>query len=527
MAVNPLACRSDWTVAGHYAFQVVPQAKNPGYFTARVIVPREGKVPPNMLQLMLRAVQCEWVTAGQVFFENPEIARRDSASAIGDENVGMLPCEMAACLQPSQFPDGLRLFAIQPGQRPEEPSYEFWTRDIARSMQVVDGDYLGIVPYSFEFAPTVNCIFRCHQCAYRQPKERMGVWAENRVAPEFHMDLRTMKFLLERIRESGATEVLFTGGGEPLLNRDTPAAMSYTSRDLGLKVGLYTNGALITKSKTREILQSNPAYVRVSLNAGTRDVYVRHHNPVSHKIDYFTRTTNAIRYLGEAKRAADSKTIIGISYLVDPDNADDAVNGARLIAGIATQCPGQINYMRFTPSVNYFGPDQHPQRVFEDALKRIEREAVPMLAAAGVEASIYFHRFSGLYEQRQYSRCLAYGWYGEVGPGGMLFHCCERLLDPHFAIGSLLDCSFEELWHGERRRQVLEFVSRAVRGETECPCPVVCKPNEHNKVFNRIERLRMEGNIEIVRAWLEQIHQIVARSQKGPSRLFGFSAEPG
>jgi hypothetical protein len=228
--------------------------------------------------------------------------------------------------------------------------------------------------------------------------------------------------------------------------------------------------------------------------------------------------------LASVKQSQDSKSVLGISYLVDPHNANDTVKGAQLIAQLASRYPGMINYMRFTPSVNYFGKQQHPKEVLFAALEALENEVKPILTAAGVEASVYHHRFRGLYEHKAYDSCLAHGWYGGVGPEGILYLCCEKLFNPKFAFGSLLNQSFDELWNGDQRRQVLEFASRAVRGETDSPCPVVCKPNEHNKVFNEIERLRAEGKIEIVRIWLEQIHLI--SKTHAQARLFGFSARP-
>jgi MoaA/NifB/PqqE/SkfB family radical SAM enzyme len=336
-----------------------------------------------------------------------------------------------------------------------------------------------------------------------------------------------MRTLLDKLKAIGVSEVLFTGGGEPLLNQQTPEAMHYASLVLGMKVGLYTNGALVTEKKAREIMMAKPAYARVSSNAGSREVYLRHHCPLNAEVDFFERNQRAVEFLAVAKRDLGVKSILGVSYWVDPENAADVVDGASVIAELASRYPGMINYMRFTPSVNYYGAQQHPKDVFDAALADLERVGIPLLQSAGVEATVYRHRFSGIHEPRTYAQCLAHGWYGGVGPRGILYLCCERLFDPKFAFGSLLDEPFEKLWNGDRRRQVLEFASQAVRGETECPCPVVCKPNEHNKVFNRIEELRAEGKIEVVRTWLDQIHKIIAASlSQEQGRLFGFSASP-
>ena len=418
-------------------------------------------------------------------------------------------------------------FAIASGSVPDDPEYPVWTRDVRRSTQVVDGKYEEIVPLTFEFVPTLNCMFRCHECAYRAPKERLGLWEKNVFSPEYHMDEATMRVLLDKLKGAGVGEVLFTGGGEPLLDAATPSAMKYARGDLGLRVGLYTNGALIDRRKARAIMEARPDYMRVSLNAGQRDVYMQHHaplNPVTRR-DYFANCQGALDLLAGIKSELGSATVLGVSYLVDPGNAGDVVSAGRLVAALARRHPGMIDYMRFTPSVNYFGPQQHPQELFEAAVDLIRREAVPELTAARVEANVYSHRFSGLYEPRPCDRCLAAGWYGGIGPGGTLYWCCGKLFNPDFAFGSLLRDSFDDLWSGARRAQVRDFVGRAVKGGTDSPCPVVCKPHEHNKVFSRIEALREQGQIDVVRVWLEQIRGIVSSSQKDASpRLYGFQS---
>jgi pyruvate-formate lyase-activating enzyme len=391
---------------------------------------------------------------------------------------------------------------------------------------VVEGKYADIVPVSFEFVPTLNCIYRCHQCAYRRPKEELGIWSRNDYSPAFHMNAECMLFLLRKLREAGVIEVLFTGGGEPLLNDATVDGMQH-AHDLGLKVGLYTNGALVDAKKAKAIMEAAPAYVRVSLNAGERRVYYQHHNPlvVEPSVDYFSMNQSALCLLSKEKARLQNGTVLGVSYLVGPDNAADVLGAARLVAAVARAHPKTIGYMRFTPSVDYFGGRQHPREIFESAVNLIETEVTPLLADAGVEARVYSHRFVGLYEPRPYDGCLAAGWFGGVGPGGILYWCCEKLFQPSFAFGSLLNGSFASLWGGTGRERVAAFVDAAVKGRTTSPCPVVCKPHEHNKVFAKVEKRRGQGEIEVVRTWLRQIHRVVSSAQAAVKpRLDGFQS---
>jgi len=523
MEANSILLDSTWWGKGGCKFQVLPNPKEPGCFTARAIVQSPCTADCFCGEASRRVMGCEEISSLQVFIEN-ESAPAAGAELAAEEVVAFLPAEVAAAFR--EFRLALEYFIIRPGETPADPVYPVWVRDIKRSTQVVEGKYAEIVPLSFEFVPTLNCIYRCHQCAYRQPKEDLGVWSRNDFSPAFHMDAESMRTLLDQLKEAGVLEVLFTSGGEPLLNDATPEGMQH-AHDLELKVGLYTNGALVNGSNAKAIMNARPAYVRVSLNAGGRRVYYQHHNPlvVDPSVDFYSSNQKALYLLSREKASLQSETILGVSYLVGPDNATDVVNGARMVAAVARACHGAIGYMRFTPSVDYFGGRQQPRELFESAVNLIETEAAPLLADAGVEARVYSHRFSGLYESRPYDKCLAAGWYGGVGPGGVLYWCCEKLFNPSFTFGSLLSESFGGLWSSAARRRVAAFVGEAVKGGTVSPCPVVCKPHEHNKVFAKVEKFRERGEIEVVRTWLRQIHRIVCSSHAGGQpRLDGFQS---
>jgi sulfatase maturation enzyme AslB (radical SAM superfamily) len=530
MYVNPLLLHWKWKVKDGCSWQVIPHPTCPGDFIARIILRVYNTASPGLYETFRRFLSCDQIASFHVFVEgqhdDAEIMQTTLEGAVHalPAELGHMLSEIFFKLESSVPNREVEYFIIWPGNMPSETVYPVWTRDINRSRQVVEGKYGEIVPVAFEFVPTLNCIFRCHECAYRVPKEKLGVWKHNNFSPCFHMDENSIRILIKRLRNAGVNEILFTGGGEPLLNEATPNAMQF-ARELGMRVGLYTNGALMNAEKAKIVMEARPDYVRISLNAGGKRSYYRHHNPLdkSRKINYFTNTQKALKLLAQIKAHLQSTTILGVSYLVDTNNAGDVGDAARLIGSIASQFPNMINYIRFTPSVNYLGSQQHPQELFQIAVRRIETEAVPILTEAGIDARVYYHRFSGLYERRSYDRCLAASWFGGIGPQGIMYWCCERLFNPFFAFGSLLDKPFDELWFGAERQKVMEFANCAVKGCTDLPCPVLCKPHEHNKVFAKIESLRDKGQIALAGTWLSQIHAIVASAQsRAKPRLDGF-----
>jgi len=523
--------RKDWQRKLRVNHQVLPRGDKPGAFVARLLVRPEGeKVNGNILNAWRRMVSAPEVDTLQVFIEEYGAEEQGSSPSTALSSVPtFLPAELRSTFSTDAFPGGTSLFLLPIGMAPELPTYPMWVRDVKRSLQVLAGEYGRIVPPTFEFVPTLNCLFRCDDCSYRAPKERLGVWAQNKIDRRFHMSLTLMQILLQRLKDAGVKNILFTGGGEPLLNEDTPQAMKEARYDLGLNAALYTNGAQLNYQLAKKIVAADPVFVRVSLNAGQSRVHKAHHSPVEEGPDYFVRTVQGIESLAVAKGSVGSNTILGVSFLVHPNNAEDAVLAAKVIASIAKRNgKGSVDYMRFTPSVNYFGTKQHPIGVFMQTVHKIEELAAPILEEAGVSPLIYYHRFEGIYEPRTYAKCLAHGWYGEIGPQGEMFHCCEKLLDPLFSLGPLLGSeSLMDILHGERRREVLEqVVPEAILGGTQSPCPVVCKPHELNKIFAVVEQLREQGKIGLAQVWLEQAHKVIVANpqQYVPGPLDGYQS---
>lgn len=520
--VAPILLQSNW-IGCSQKIQVVPNGSVPATFAVRLIVGDVQTIDKDVLSLWQSMRGRKEIAALQLFFKKDSLP--DSSAP---KDLSLLPEAFREELALFSFSGDVQSSFIEKDALPDLPSYPMWVRDVARSRLVVRGDYGEIFPPTYEFVPTLNCIYTCLQCAYREPKKELGIWQRNNFSETYHMTFETMKTLLGMLRENGARNILFTGGGEPLVNVNTPFAMKYAHDVEGLNVALYTNGALLTEKTARVIFSAVPVFVRVSLNAGTAETHAKFHRPrrKDGKIDFFSKTLSGIEWLAKTKRAAGSNTVLGVSYLVHPENVQDILSGSMAIARLARKYRGMINYMRFTPAVNYYGKDQHSKGFFEDALEQTERGVVPLLQDSGVEPLIYFHRFKGLYEPRTYHNCLASSWYGEVGPGGILYHCCEKMLNAQFALGSLLEKPMPELWHGEGRSRVLGLVSRAIEGESSSPCPIVCKPHELNKKFDLIERIRGEGRIDLVSAWLEQIHRIIALhpQQYLPGALDGFQS---
>lgn len=371
---------------------------------------------------------------------------------------------------------------------------------------ILVGDWDGIRPITAEFVTTLNCNFRCAQCSYMQPKQELNVWVDkdtNRaqfdLGSNAHMDMNTMKVAIDNIASGGVRNILFTGGGEPFMNASvTLAGMNY-AKEKGLTIGLYTNGALLNERIIDEIFQVSPLFVRVSIYGSTPESFSKYTGRPS---QIHERVMRNVKALAKRKKSVNSKTQLGLSYLLHPYTTQDIDQFSEsALDGILQGEFEGIDFCRFTPAVNYFGNEQHSEELMAQTFEAIGEKIKPQLDKAGIIALLYFHRLNDLHKKKSYTSCRASGWYLEVGPSGDAYVCCEKLFMPNYKIGNLVQQSVEDIYTSDLRKSVVERTN-----VSKCQdCPTLCKPHELNKIFHSVESLIQEGRTSQIKEWKEDL----------------------
>ncbi|MBT3865759.1 radical SAM protein [Candidatus Woesearchaeota archaeon] len=403
-----------------------------------------------------------------------------------------------------------------------------WVRNVPNLERVVGGDFQGIRPVTAEFVTTLNCNFRCSQCSYTVPKEMEEVWMDqstgsdslvfqHRNSDRTHMSHKTMEIALDRLAEGGVKNILFTGGGEPLRNkRVTLEGMKRAKRN-GNIVALYTNGRLMGEDTAKELAEIDPLFVRVSIYGGDQESFQAYTRAERDK-EGFESVLRNINNLAKLKLQGEREMVVGLSFLVHPLTADSATSFAREISELDS-IEG-IDYVRFTPAVEYFGETQHNQRFMEDAFKKIREEGSPYLEAVGVESKLYNHRLRDLNSQKSYDSCLASGWFIEVGPSGEVFLCCEKHFLEDYKIGDLRTQTVDEIWQGDLRNRIIGNVNSS--GCVECP--TLCKPHELNKLFYRVSQMTDEERQKIFIPWMRDLSNLEPTGDYCPGKLDDFQS---
>lgn len=289
-------------------------------------------------------------------------------------------------------------------------------------------------PKSVEIDPSNACNHHCTFCIYASKHSKE------------HSERLPAERLLGLVRELatlGVTSVLFVGGGEPMTHPATVEAIELAAEH-GMSVGLVTNGSRVRPELGRRLKQA-ATYVRFSLDAANPELHRELHGQDDHD-----RIVANLRALAEAPGPA----TIGTGYFINDANVHDLVACGRLVKDCGT------DYIQYK---SYSGVEIGPQ-LHERMLAELETSLA--LDDDTFDVHIVDRIFSnGTHQVRGYTRCHWQAFKPVIGADGDVFLCAQKRTRTQDGegiagvIGNVLDHTFEEVWRGERRREVLRALS--------------------------------------------------------------------
>ena len=153
---------------------------------------------------------------------------------------------------------------------------------------------------------TDNCNAHCIMC----PREK-------HTRPHGIMDQVKYEASIDEVIELGATQVVLTGFGEPMLDRGLEKKISY-AKSKGLRTYIITNGSALTLFRSKSLIDSGLDEMRVSFYGMGSDTY----NAVMRGLEYSKTVENLLNFL-ELRTAMESPVNVQLSYLVLPENEKD------------------------------------------------------------------------------------------------------------------------------------------------------------------------------------------------------------
>jgi sulfatase maturation enzyme AslB (radical SAM superfamily) len=272
--------------------------------------------------------------------------------------------------------------------------------------------------------------------------------------------------IIRQIREFGGKGLTFTGGGEPLCNPSTVDAIVY-ARSLGLDVGFITNGILLTE-KIARVLVDHCTWIRVSIDAGTRDTYRR-----THGLDgtTFQDVINNTAMLVRVKKERGSNVTIGTGFITSPEVVED------MRAFVETSRDAGVDYAQFRPLLKNFRQKEINTRHDAKVLEALEQ--CQNMATGEFRVLCSLHKYRILHQgipARNYGKCHGHHFATVISANRKMYLCCHMRGFADYCLGDLRTASLADIWKSERRKQVYENIDFK-------DCPLLCRCDGFNTIL--------------------------------------------
>lgn len=311
---------------------------------------------------------------------------------------------------------------------------------------------------------TNRCNIRCIHCYFYspyvdkpnfEPVRRARQKGEELPDDNYVQRLKNLNISPDRLH-SLMDEILKMGtrrfqlsGGEPLMHQSFVECVARL-KHAGSYCFLNTNGILLDKATSDELIKLSLDEMRITTLAGTSEVYVHTHPGVSSRT--FTHLKNILLYLSEQKSRLGSDTPkLTLAFIVTAQNADNIVE----IAKFADDVKADSILYRPVDDIE----DQGLSHVVptEEQAASIQKqigEAKAYLESKGISHNISAFQkvFNTKLDTTDLYRSIPcyYGWLSaRISADGEVYPCC-RCYD---SLGNIYEKTFPDIWHGEAYRQ--------------------------------------------------------------------------
>lgn len=333
-------------------------------------------------------------------------------------------------------------------------------------------------PVLVEFDPSNACNHGCFFCisGYIHLPESKGL-------PTFSRDMLPRDKMLEvcnDLIDMDVRAVNWTGGGEPTANPALGECIELLGK-AGVKMGMFTNGTLIHKFPSlMETLISYMTWIRISIDAGTPDIYNSVRRTVKGKNDWDVMKKNLMQLLDMRKDSKGNKPDIGVGFVITPDTYKTIIDFANEFKDVP------VDYCQFKPEIVNREREGGIQRDIEFWEKEVEpliKEAKNILLD---KFQMNGYKLSDLKNDpeilgRYYKKCLGSQLQPCIGADGEIYVCTNHRGYKEYSYGSVFEKSFKEIWNDiNKRREVMHQIDDV---EKFSKCTQLCKPHESNKRF--------------------------------------------
>ena len=317
-------------------------------------------------------------------------------------------------------------------------------------------------PKAVQVVLSDTCQQNCHFCAYRMDATNEFSGGRRYTSNELFTEgaelskygtnnpLRQIPTqraleLIDEFVDAGVLAVEWTGGGDPLVQRDHEEIFQ-KALDRGLKCALVTNGVSMKQNLAENILPRF-TWARISIDAGNKESYTSIRSCAPGHWDVVWRN---VGMAAQAIKRAKSDTALGLGFVVTPHSYKEIVQFTRLAK------EHEVGNVRMTAM---FSPsDEQPFVPIYDEIRGLIDEAKTLATDSFAVYDNFGTRYEDLKQHRpDFDSCPHQFYVGYVGGDLQAYRCCLLAYSRRGAIkgGDLKTRKFDEFWESQERKDDL------------------------------------------------------------------------
>lgn len=327
-----------------------------------------------------------------------------------------------------------------------------------------------IYPIYVEISPVGACNHRCTFCGVDYIGYQNIRW---------EADL--LKQRLGEMAHKGVKSVMFAGEGEPLLHKELDDIIEHCS-NIGLDSSITTNFVMLNEKNVYKIFK-HASWVKISINAGTRETYSQIHRT---KADDFDKVLENMTLAVKTRRENNFSCTLGAQMLLLPENKDEALILAKKVKELG------LDYLVIKP---------YSQHLFSETKKYKDIDYKPMLELEKELEKLNDEHFNVVFRSNtmkkletghSYKKCYStpYFW-AHLMANGDLYGCSAYLQQSKFCYGNLKESSFETAWESEKRLASIAYVKEKL---DISGCRANCRMDEVNRYLWRLKNPQNHDN---------------------------------
>jgi radical SAM protein with 4Fe4S-binding SPASM domain len=217
-------------------------------------------------------------------------------------------------------------------------------------------------------------------------------------------------------------------------------------------------------------LVRNCSWIKVSMNAGTRDTYAEIHRT---KAADFDRVVDNMKMCDSLRKSKGYDCTLGAQMLLLPENAHEAYTLASTVkeAGGDYAVIKPYSQHHKSETRKYEGIDYSGFMELEEKLRDLNDENFSVIFRARTMEKLKE-------ERREYETCYSTPFFwGYIMSDGCVYACSAFLEDDRFNLGNIHEHTFQDIWEGEKRKACLEAVQSLDISE----CRQNCRMDDINR----------------------------------------------